>query len=214
MSARFTTAADPITANFARNRLLQGLTLAYALLWLTLAVEPYNRFDWLLENLLVFFFVGLLAATYRSFPLSDLSYLLLAVFLGLHAVGAHYTYSKAPVGWWLTEVLDWERNHYDRVVHFLFGLLCTYPLRETVMRGAGVVGWRGAALAFAVVLAFSSGYEMLEWGAAMVLSPDAAMAFLGTQGDVFDAQKDTTLATIGAVLALLLFPLAERRRRN
>ena len=100
------------------------------------------------------------------------------------------------------------------MVHFLFGLLCTYPLRETVMRGAGVVGWRGAALAFAVVLAFSSGYEMLEWGAAMVLSPDAAMAFLGTQGDVFDAQKDTTLATIGAVLALLLFPLAERRRRN
>lgn len=214
MSAGFTTAADPITANFARNRLLQSLTLAYALLWLVLAIEPFSRFDWFLENLLVVFFVGLLAVTYRGFPLSDLSYLLLAIFFGLHAFGAHYTYAEAPFGWWLTELFDWERNHYDRVVHFLFGVLCAYPLRETLMRGTAIAGWHGTALAFVVVLAFSSFYEMLEWGIAMIVSPDAALAFLGTQGDVFDAQKDTTLATIGAALALLLFPLAERRRRS
>lgn len=207
----FTTAADPARANFAHNRLLQGLTLAYAGWWLALAIAPYNRFDWFLENLLVVMFVGLLAATYRRFPLSDLSYLLISMFLALHAVGAHYTYSEAPVGGWLTELLGWERNHYDRVVHFLFGLLCAYPLRETVMRGCGVTGWRAGLLAFAVMMAFSSAYEMLEWGAAMLLDPEAGMAFLGTQGDVFDAQKDTTLATLGAVIALLLAPLAERR---
>lgn len=208
----FTTAADPARANFASNRLLQGLTLVYAVWWAALAIAPYNRFDWFLENLLVIVFVGLLAVTYRRFPLSDLSYLLIAVFLALHAVGAHYTYSKAPVGGWMGELLGWERNHYDRAVHFLFGLLCAYPLRETVMRGCAVTGWRAGLLAFAVVMAFSSGYEMLEWGAAMLLDPEAGMAFLGTQGDVFDAQKDTTLATSGAVIALLLAPLAERRR--
>ncbi len=210
-----TTARDPVSPDFGRNRLLWVLTAAYAVWWLALAVAPVNRFDWFLENLLVVVFVGLLAATYRAFPLSNLSYLLIAVFLALHAVGAHYTYSKAPFGWWLTEVFAWERNHYDRLVHFLFGLLCAYPLRETVMRGCGLEsgGWRAGLLAFAVVLAFSSGYEMLEWGVAMLLDPEAGMAFLGTQGDVFDAQKDTTLATFGAAVALILAPLVEGRRR-
>lgn len=207
-----TTATGPVAANFARNRLLQALAGAYGLWWLALAVAPYDRFDWLLENLLVFAFVGLLAATYRRFPLSDLSYLLIAVFLALHAVGAHYTYSEAPVGGWMTELLGGERNHYDRVVHFLFGFLCAYPLREVVMRGCGVAGWRSGLLAFAVVLAFSSGYEMLEWGAVLVLSPEEGMAFLGTQGDVFDAQKDTALATGGAAITLLVAGLLERRR--
>jgi len=208
----FTTAAHRVTADFARNRLLQGLTAAYGLWWLFLAIMPYDRFDWLLENLLVFLFVGLLAVSYRRFPFSDLSYLLIAIFLALHAVGAHYTYSKAPVGWWMTEALGWERNHFDRVVHFLFGLLCAYPLRETVMRSCGAVGWRAGLLAFAVVLAFSSAYEMLEWGVAMVLSPEEALAFLGTQGDVFDAQKDTTLATVGSALSLVLLPRLEARK--
>jgi putative membrane protein len=207
-----TTAADPAKANFARNRLLQGLVAAYGLWWLALAITPYDRFDWLLENLLVFVFVGLLAATYRRFPLSDLSYLLIAVFLALHAVGAHYTYSKAPIGWWAMEMLGWQRNHYDRVVHCLFGLLCTYPLREAIMRGCGVVGWCTGLLAFAAVLAFSSTYEMLEWAAAMILGPEEGMAFLGTQGDVFDAQKDTTLAAAGAAVSLTVFPLFERRK--
>lgn len=206
-----TTAADPVTASFGRNRLLQGIAAAYGLWWLALAIAPYDRFDWLLENLLVFVFVGLLAATYRRFPLSDLSYLLIAVFLGLHAVGAHYTYSKAPIGGWMTELLGWERNHYDRVVHFLFGLLCAYPLRETVMRGCTTSGWRAGLLAFAVVLALSSGYEMLEWGAAMLLSPEEGMAFLGTQGDIFDAHKDTVLAAGGALVTLAVTSLAEKK---
>jgi putative membrane protein len=209
----FTTAADTPRADFAPNRLLQGLAAGYAAWWGMLAIAPYNRFDWLLENLLVFVFAGLLAATYRRFPLSDLSYLLIAAFLALHAVGAHYTYSQAPLGWWAAEALGWERNHYDRAVHFFFGLLCAYPLRETVMRGTGCTGWRAGLLAFAVVLAFSSVYEMLEWAAAILLDPEAGMVFLGTQGDVFDAQKDTTLAAVGAVLGLTGPPLFERLRR-
>jgi len=209
----FTTAADAPRANFGHNRPLQALAAGYLAWWLVLAVTPYDRFDLLLENLLVFVFVGLLAANYRRFPLSDLSYLLIVAFLALHAVGAHFTYSQAPFGWWVTEALGWERNHYDRAVHFLFGLLCAYPLRETVMRGTDCAGWRAGFLAFAVVLAFSSTYEMLEWAAAMLLEPEAGMAFLGTQGDVFDAQKDTTLAAVGGVLGLTGLPLFEKRLR-
>ena len=205
----FTTAASPPRTDFGRNRLLQGLAGAYGLWWVLLAIAPYDRFDWLLENLLVVCFVGLLAATYRRFPLSDLSYLLIAIFLALHAVGAHYTYSETPLGWWLTETMGWTRNHYDRVVHFLFGLLCAYPLREVVVRSCPIAGWIAALLAFAAVLAFSSAYEMLEWGAAMLLDPEQGMAFLGTQGDIFDAQKDTALAMAGAVLGLTSLSLLE-----
>jgi uncharacterized membrane protein YjdF len=131
---------------------LQILATVYGVIWLATAIAPVNRFDWFLENLLVFAFVGLLAATYRAFPLSDLSYTLIAVFLSLHAVGAHYTYSESPMGVWLQEAWDLERNHYDRLVHFVFGLLFCYPLRETILRGTGeppraATSWIGATRA-------------------------------------------------------------------
>jgi putative membrane protein len=198
----FTTASTKIRANFTSNRVLQALTAVYGVIWLVTAIAPTSRFDWFLENLLVFGFVGLLATTYRAFPLSDLSYTLIAVFLSLHAVGAHYTYSESPMGFWLKEALDLERNHYDRLVHFLFGLLFSYPLREAVMRGAGVSGRWCYALSFALALSLSNLYEILEWAVAEVVDPEAAFAFLGTQGDAFDAQKDMLFAATGMILGL------------
>src|SRR3990172_8307112 len=112
----FTTSSMPVRANIAGNRVLQALAAVYGVVWLATAIAPINRFDWFLENLLVFALVGLLAANYRIFPLSDLSYLLITVFLSLHAVGAHYTYSESPVGFWLQETWNLDRNHYDRLV--------------------------------------------------------------------------------------------------
>lgn len=210
----FTTASTKTRVNFRSNRLLQALAAGYGIIWLATAIAPTSRFDWFLENVLVFAFVGLLAATYRALPLSDLSYTLIAVFLSLHAIGAHYTYSEAPVGFWLQEALELQRNHYDRVVHFLFGLLLGYPLREVVMRGARVSGpWR-YVLSFALALSLSSLYEMLEWGAAEILDPDAALAFLGTQGDIFDAQKDASLAAAGVTLCLAITAVLERRAKR
>jgi len=113
-----------------------------AVVWVYAAIEPFSRRDWLLENLLVFFYCGLLAFTYRRFRFSTLSYLLFTVFMSLHLVGSHYTYAEVPFGFWLQDALGLARNHYDRIVHFSFGLLIAYPLREWLLRVTGVrVGW-------------------------------------------------------------------------
>jgi putative membrane protein len=207
---RLTTAGSAITADFGENHLLQLLTGVYAVVWTAAAIAPVYRFDWFLENLLVVLAVGLLAASYRAFPLSNLSYLLITLFLSLHTLGAHYTYSETPFGFWLQEVFGLARNPYDRLVHFGFGLIMVYPAREVLLRSLGAGGLRVDLLAFAVMLAFSSLYEMIEWITALVISPEAALAFLGTQGDVFDAQQDTLLAAAGTLLGLGLRALGAR----
>lgn len=190
-------------AETVNSRPCRAIAAGYAVVWAVAAISPHNRFDWLLENLLVFVCVGCLVVGHRRRPLSDRSYFLIAIFLSLHAVGAHYTYSLTPPGAWLQDALALDRNPYDRFVHFCFGLLLVLPMREIVLRRVRARGCWRAALPLGVIVAFSAVYEMLEWGAAMLISPDAAMAFLGTQGDVFDAQKDGALATAGAALGLV-----------
>src|SRR5687767_7264444 len=121
---------------FQNRRFLHFLAAAYAVVWIITAIRPLDREDWFIENLLVFTAVPVLILTYRRLPLSDASYLLLAIFLALHAVGAHYTYAKVPLGDWMKEALAWDRNHFDRLVHCLFGLLLLVPVREVFMRTA------------------------------------------------------------------------------
>jgi putative membrane protein len=180
------------------------------LLWVVTAIEPFNRRDWLLENLLVFFYIGLLLATYPSFRFSVLSYLLFTIFMSLHLVGAHYTYSEVPFGFWLQDAMDLGRNPYDRIVHFCFGLLMAYPLREWLLRVTGVrAGW-SYFLTVALVLAFSGFYEVMEGIVAMLVSPELGMAYLGTQGDQWDSQHDTFLAFSGAVVAMLVTVMSAR----
>jgi putative membrane protein len=181
-----------------------GLACAYGAVWLLAAITPLDRSDWLLENLLVFVFVPVLLVTYRRFAFSRASYLLIALFLSLHAMGAHYTYSKTPLGFWLQETLGLERNHYDRVVHFAYGLLLTGPVRELGLRAIGLRGVWSWVIPAMFALSLSAGYEIVEWWAARLVDPEVGIAFVGTQGDEWDAQKDMTLALSGAVLALLV----------
>jgi len=197
-------------ASFLENRTLQILTFAFAAVWVVTAIAPHDRFDWFLENMLVVAAVAALGAVYRHFRFSNLSYGLIAVFLILHAVGAHYTYSEVPLGRWIRDALGQERNHYDRVVHFAFGLLIACPQRELLVRRGVVRGDRAGAIALALVIAWSTLYELLEWMVASVVSPGSAMAFLGTQGDPFDAQKDTALATLGAAIAIAVRRMTAR----
>lgn len=188
---------------FQKNRGLQFICLAYGAFWLLLAIEPRNRFDWALENLLVLLSVGILLTTHRKYVFSNVSYGLFALFLALHALGAHDTYSQTPLGFWIADIFGSERNHFDRIVHFCFGLLLAYPALEVSRDVFGVAGpFRRLLLAFSLLTAASSLYELMEWAAAMILEPEAALAFLGTQGDVFDAQKDTALAAVGSVIGL------------
>lgn len=189
---------------FRDNRFLKGLLLWLVGLWLVTAIAPFDRRDWLLENLLVFLYGGLLILSYRRFAFSDLSYGLFGVFLSLHLVGAHYTYAETPFGFWLQEALDLSRNHYDRIVHFSFGLLLGYPFRELLIRAVGVRPAWSYLMTMVTVLGFSGFYEALEGIVAVIVSPELGAAYLGTQGDEWDAQKDTALAFAGSVVAMTI----------
>ncbi len=196
---------------FPQNRILQGLILFLAILWVVTAIEPFNRRDWLLENMLVFIYGGLLVTSYRRFAFSNLSYMLFGIFMTLHLIGAHYTYAETPLGAWLQSAFDHTRNHYDRIVHFSFGFLIAYPFREILMRAAGVRRSWSYFLSVAVVLAFSAFYELLEVAVAMIVSPELGDAYLGTQGDIRDAEKDTVLAFSGAIVAMVITWICQRR---
>lgn len=178
-----------------------------------MAIAPLDRHDWLMENILFFVFFVAAVGTYQIFQFSNRSYFLITVFLTLHLTGAHYTYAKVPFGFYMAEVLDISRNHFDRIVHFSFGLLLTYPIRELLIRFAKLRGFFSYYLPVDVVLACSGFFEILEWLLVLSVNPELGDAYLGTQGDIWDAQKDMALATIGSVVAMLLtFVLSKVRR--
>jgi putative membrane protein len=183
----------------------------FAAVWTWAAIEPRYPHDWLLENYLVFVFVPLIVLTGRYFRLSDLSYTLLTLFMLLHVVGSHYTYAEVPFGAMLQDAFGSARNMYDRLVHFSFGLLLVYPLREISMRVAKVRGVWAYWFPLELVLAFSAAYEIIEWQVADRVDPSAGLAFLGAQGDVWDAQKDMALAVVGAAITLLVVALIRWR---
>ncbi len=186
----------------AQPRLVLGLLLGYSLLWAWLAIAPVNRHDWLLENLLAFGLVTALVSTYRRFTFSLPSYALITAFMVLHAIGAHYTYSEVPFGFWLKDLLALSRNPFDRLVHFAYGLLLVYPLREVLVRLAGVRGGWSYFLPVSGILAQSGFFEVVEAMVAMVVSPDLGSMYLGTQGDEWDAQKDMAAAFAGSVVTM------------
>ncbi|MGD8340516.1 MAG: DUF2238 domain-containing protein, partial [Gammaproteobacteria bacterium] len=189
---------------------VSALVGVFCILWLILAVDPTDRADWALENALVVVFAVVLVASYRRLMLSLVSYTLIFVFLCLHEVGAHYTYAHVPYDDWfqavtgttLNEILGWERNHFDRLVHFLYGLLLAYPVREVFLRVANVRGFWGYFLPLDLTMSSSMMFELFEWGAAEYFGGDLGMAYLGTQGDVWDAHKDMALASLGALVAM------------
>jgi putative membrane protein len=204
--------SDPhVGIPLAQNPFLRRLVAVYLAFWLWAALFPVERSTWLLENLLVFALLGLLAATHRRFVFSNLSYGLIFAFLALHTVGSHYTYSAVPAGFWVRDALGLERNHYDRLVHFAFGLLLAYPIREVFLRAVHVHRVWSWVVPVLVMLALSSAYEILEWWAARLSDPDVGMAFVGAQGDVWDGQKDMTLALAGSILAMVIAAWLRRR---
>jgi putative membrane protein len=203
-----------------RDPYITGLAALFAVFWLALAIRPRNRADWALENALVVLVVLGLALTHRRLALSRLSYTLVFMFLSLHVVGAHYTYSDVPYDAWVTALtgrslqdwLGWQRNNFDRIVHFAYGLLLTYPVRQVVVRVTGLRGFWGYFLPMDLTMSTSASYELIEWGAAVVFGGDLGIAYVGAQGDPWDAQKDMSLAALGAMLATAAIVLTHRWR--
>ena len=180
------------------------LLAVFSSFWIWAAIHPVYPHDWLLENYLVFIFIPVILLVGRYFRLSNLSYTLITLFLCMHVIGSHYTYAEVPFGITLQHWFGAERNMYDRLVHFSFGLLMAYPLREMFYRVARARTLWGYWLPVELVLAFSAIYEIIEWLVAVGADPSAGLAFLGAQGDIWDAQKDMLVAGIGAVVAMLI----------
>lgn len=207
-----TTASTSSAVPFRSNRFLQVLCVLFLLIWIVSAVHPVMVADWWAENMLVFVFVGLLIAIHRWASLSDLSYLLIFVYLCMHEWGAHHMYANVPLGEWMKPWLHTARNQYDRLVHFAFGLLLFYPKREILMRKARLSGVWLLALPVVASLGLSAGFEILEGVAACTLSPDLGAAYISLQGDPWDTHKDMFMGFAGAVVAMTAVGVCTFRR--
>lgn len=175
-------------------------------------IRPDAYFDFFLENAAAFTFLAVLILSYRLLPFSELAYMLIFVYLCLHEWGAHYKYSDVPLGEWIKPLLHTNRNMYDRVVHFSFGLMMGYPAQEMFIRKTQAKGGWRYVLPIETILALSAIYEILEAGAAMVLSPQRGEEFVGMQGDMWDSQEDMLMAGLGAVAAMLILAVIRHRR--
>jgi putative membrane protein len=207
-----TTASTATQLSFRENRFVQFICIGTALVFALAAWRPDTYFDWALENGLVFVTIPVLALTYRRFAFSDLSYLLILIYLGIHEFGAHYKYSDVPLGEWLKPLLHTTRNHYDRIAHFSFGFLIAYPFREIAMRSAQVKGRWLYWIPVETTLALSAIYEILEALMANILTPQRGEEFVGMQGDMWDSQEDMFMATLGSVAAVLIIAAMVRHR--
>lgn len=193
-------------------RLLAGLLVWYVLLSLWTAYAPADRQFWLLSSILPGLLVLLLIGTHRFVPLSPASYVLITLFLTLHMIGVRYTYAEVPAGAWLELALPLGRNQYDRIVHFCFGFLLTYPIEELFRLTVSLRGWLLYYLPVMTVLGLSGLWEIVESWVARAVHPELGITYLGSQGDVWDAQKDMAAAMYGALLCTGLLLLYRKPR--
>lgn len=183
---------------------------------------PYLEFL-LMQHVPTIMAALLLGYLSNRFVISRLSFTCITLFLVLHTLGARYLYSYVPYDAWsesllgvnITETFGFRRNHYDRLVHFSYGLLLAVPVQEFERRHLGLSLGISSVLAIECILATSAGYEVIEWLVAVIFTPRWANEFLGQQGDIFDGQKDTALATAGAIVSISVLALVNRcRPRN
>jgi putative membrane protein len=209
-----TTASMAKAVPFRYYRLPHILCFLFAIIWVVSAINPVMVADWWLENLLVFAFVGALILTYRFLPFSELSYVLIFLYLSMHEWGAHHMYANVPLGEWMKHTFHTVRNDYDRVVHFAFGALLAYPQREILIRKANVRGGWALFIPVVMMLGYGAAYEILEAIAANLSSPQVADAFLGLQGDPWDTHKDMFMGFAGSIVAMTVTGVAGHFRRT
>lgn len=177
----------------------------YGALFCLLAFHPIDRTTWLVENLTVWIIVGILIWLYRRGAIfSALGYCLMFVLIYLHTIGGHYTFALVPFDWF-TQFFGFERNHFDRIAHFSVGFYA-YAIAELLVRYQSVRS-RFVLLTYPIlaIATIAMGYEVIEWLYAALANPEAGIAYLGSQGDIWDAQKDMLADTLGAIVAMTLF---------
>ncbi|XZF14513.1 DUF2238 domain-containing protein [Chitinophagaceae bacterium MMS25-I14] len=198
-SAAMLTASLPAQSLKASSVLFAGLCIAFGAFWVSCFAGTTDLINWYIENILVLLFVVMLGLTYRRYRFSNLSYICFFVFLCLHVYGAKYAYADNPFGYWLQSHWHLKRNPYDRIVHASFGLLIVYPIRELITRTAAVKAVLIWLLPVEMILSLAGLFELVEWSVADVFCPAHGKNYVGTQGDIWDAQKDMVVALGGAI---------------
>jgi putative membrane protein len=210
----FTNALSDKRIPFNRNPYLWIFITVFTGIWISTFTGTSDLNNWVLENVLTILFLLFLSGSFRRYQFSDVSYLLMCIYLCLHVYGSKYTYAENPFGYWLMDYFKMERNHYDRIVHFSFGFLLAYPMRELFLvwiKYPLMVSW---VLPIEITLSVSAFYELIEWAVADVFFKAQGDAYLGTQGDIWDAQKDIFLAFSGAILATTILSIIKRIRSS
>lgn len=184
----------------------------YGILFIVLGINPYDRAVWLAENIPILLVVLGLVLTYRKFQFSNSAYLLMSIFIFMHTIGGHFTFARVPdFGFW--SLLGFERNMYDRVAHFSVGFYayaCAELLNKLKLVNSKVVLY---LFALFFIMSLAGIYELFEWQYAILGDPQAGIEVLGSQGDVWDAQKDILADTLGAMSSLGLFAFLNRGRK-
>ena len=197
----FTITISKYRIPFKKNKLLWLLLLSFAAIWINTLVGTTDLNNWMIENTLTVLFLVFIVTTFKKYQFSDLSYLLMCIYLCLHVYGSKYTYAENNFGYWLKEYTHSSRNYYDRIVHFSFGFLLAYPMRELFLKWLKypkLVAW---ILPIEITLSISALYELVEWAVADIFFKAQGDAYLGTQGDIWDAQKDIFMAFLGALVS-------------
>ena len=206
----FTIAISKSRTPVKKNIWLLAFAVIFVLAWTNSIVGTTDMANWFLENTLSFLFLSFLILTYRKYQFSDLSYLLICIYMCLHVYGSKYTYAENPFGYWLKDALNLSRNHYDRIVHFSFGFLLAYPMREMFLKWLNYPRWVAWLLPIEITLSISAFYELIEWAVADLFFTAHGDSYLGTQGDIWDAQKDIFLAFCGAIIATTIVSSIKR----
>ncbi|MFN7675609.1 DUF2238 domain-containing protein [Flavobacterium sp.] len=206
----FSLAISNYRTPYQKNYWLWIFLTVFTSIWVNTLIGTNDLNNWFLENTLTVIFMLFLVFSFRKYQFSDLSYLLICVYLCLHVYGSKYTYAENPFGYWLKDYFHFGRNHYDRIVHFSFGFLLAYPMRELFLRWLKypkTVSW---ILPIEITLSVSGLYELIEWAVADVFFKAQGDAYLGTQGDIWDAQKDIFMAFMGAILSTTIVSLIKK----
>ncbi len=188
-----------------QNKFLQGLLVGYLVLFAVLAFNPVDRMTWFVENLTVWIIIGVILMLYaRGIRFSRIAYALMFVLIYLHTIGGHWTFAQVPFSF-VTDLFDFERNHFDRIAHFSVGFYA-YAIAEWLYVKKLVTN-RFLLFTYPVftIATIAMSYELVEWIYAASAAPEAGAAYLGSQGDIWDAQKDMLADTLGAIVATCFF---------
>ncbi|WP_047244859.1 DUF2238 domain-containing protein [Maribacter thermophilus] len=185
--------------------LLPFFMVVFIMVWSNSFIGTTDVYNWLIENTLTVISLLFLIFSFKRYRFSNFSYLLICIFLCLHVYGSKYTYAENTFGFWLQDIFDSPRNQYDRLVHFCFGFLLYYPMQECFLNWLKYPRHIAFLLPVALILSVSGLYEIIEWLVADVFFVEQGISYLGTQGDIWDAQKDMAMALLGAILAFSIF---------